>query len=101
MALKNITPEMAELSARRSMRTVILLFCLGFVCATVLAYVLGALQVRLYTEAAIVGMSMWIGFIMPATINRVVWDHVPLSLYGIETGQWLCALIIMSIVLVF
>lgn len=101
MSLKHITPDMANSAARRSYSTMFLLFIAGLSCSLLLAYVLGALRVTSGTESILIATALWLGFTVPATIGRLVWDHIPLQLYLIETGQWLVSLVIMAIVLVY
>ncbi len=101
MNLKHITPDMADSAARRAYSSTFLLLACGLACSLVLAYVLGALRVTLFSEAVLIACVLWLGFTIPTSIGRIVWDHAPLKLYFIETGQWLVSLIIMSLVLVF
>ncbi len=101
MSLKHITPDMADRSARRSYGATFLLFVAGLLSALLLAYVLGALYVHSYIEAMMIAIALWLGFMIPATIGRLVWDHAPVTLYAIETGQWLVSLVIMSFVLIY
>jgi hypothetical protein len=101
MDLKHITPDMANSAARRSISSAFLLFVGSLCCALVLGYILGALAVSTYVDSMFVAISIWLAFIVPPTLGRLVWDHVSYKLYAIETGQWLVSLIIMSFLLVY
>jgi hypothetical protein len=101
MSLKQITPEMAERSSRLAAHTTAVMLVLGMCAALILARVLHALSVESIAEALFTAVSAWLGFVVPATINRVLWDHVSLMVYAIETGQWLITLCLMAVVLVY
>ncbi len=101
MSLKHITPDMADRSSRLSMHSTAIMLVLGIVCALILSRVLTALSIVSVAGGLLTALSLWIGFIIPGTVSRVLWDHVPVSLYLIETGQWLAALSVMSIVLIY
>lgn len=101
MSLKHITPELAERASRLAMRSTATMIMLGIVAAVILSRILIALQIETLGSAVVTAFSIWIAFVVPATINRVLWDHATLSLYAIETGQWLVSLTVMSIVLAY
>jgi hypothetical protein len=101
MSLKHITPEMAERSSRLATHSTAAMIVLGIIAAFMLSRVLVALHIETLVGACVTACALWIAFVVPATINRVLWDHAPLSLYAIETGQWLASLTIMSVVLAY
>jgi UDP-N-acetylmuramyl pentapeptide phosphotransferase/UDP-N-acetylglucosamine-1-phosphate transferase len=41
----------------------------------------------------------WIGFAAPILLNAVLWERKPFTLYLIDAGYWLVALLAMSLVL--
>jgi membrane protein YdbS with pleckstrin-like domain len=100
MRMKRITPDMAERSSRLALHTTAVMIALGILSAFMLSRVLYALAIDTYVVSVVVAFCVWIGFVIPVTINRVLWDHESLALYGIETGQWLVSLCIMAIVLI-
>ncbi len=101
MSLKHITPEMAERSSRLAMHSTAVTIVLGIFSALILSRVLVALEIETLAGACVTALSLWVAFVVPATMSRVLWDHAALSLYAIETGQWLVSLTIMSIVLAY
>ncbi len=101
MSYKHITPEMAERSSNFSSHTTAVMIVLGIPAAMILSRIIVTLEIESYGGAIMTAFSVWLAFIVPATINRVLWDHVPLSLYAIETGQWLVSLVLMSVVLLY
>lgn len=101
MSLKHITPEMAERSSRLAMHSTATMIVLGIFAALIVSRVIVALDVQTLTDASLTALSLWLAFVVPATINRVLWDHISLPLYAIETGQWLVTLILMSVVLAY
>jgi hypothetical protein len=101
MSYKSISPEMANRASRLSLHTTVVMVVLGMITSFLLSHVLYALSIVSYTDAFITAVFLWTGFIVPVTINRVLWDHEPLVLFGIESGQWLVSLCIMSLVLIY
>lgn len=99
MSLKRITPEMAERSSRQSLLVTFITVLLGIVTAAMLAFVVHVLRLDTIFHAALSGFCIWISFVVPTAMHRVLWDHVPLALFFIETGQWLVSLVIMTTVL--
>lgn len=99
MRMKQITPLMAERSSRLSLHTTAVMIVLGITCAYMLARVEYAIAIDSYSGAIALGIGTWIGFMVPATISRVLWDHSSLALFGIESGQWLVSLCIMALIL--
>ncbi len=101
MGEKHITPEMAERSSRLATHSTAVSIVLGLVASLFLSRVLVALHVETLSAALITASWMWVAFVVPATIHRVLWDHISVRLYLIETGQWLVTLMCMSVVLAF
>lgn len=99
MSYKHITPAMADRASKLSVHTTAVMIVLGVVTAFMLSRILYALDIHTYSGGLITAASLWVGFVVPATISRVLWDHAPLALYVIETGQWLVSFCIMSLVL--
>lgn len=100
MQMKHITPDMAERSSRLALHSTAVMVVTGIFASFMLSHVLVALAIESVWVAVLTAFGVWLGFVVPATISRVLWDHMPLSLYGIETGQWLVSFCIMAMVLV-
>ncbi len=100
MRLHGTTPAMAEHGAKRAR----LYTVLGFVSCVVVAYIMRALMIGLgimdIVSAVRLGSYMWLGFAVPILLGSVLWEHRPLKLYLINIGYWLCALIVMAVILV-
>lgn len=99
MRMKHITPDMAERSSRLLLHSTAIMIVVGILSSFMLSHVLYALEVATVLHATLLAFGLWLGFVIPSSINRVLWDHAPLTLYAIETGQWLVSFIIMAIVL--
>lgn len=97
--MKRVTPDMAERSSRLALHSSAIMIIGGVFAAFMLSHVLYALRVESYAIAVATGFGIWLGFVLPSSINRVLWDHMPLTLYAVETGQWLVSLCIMATVL--
>lgn len=100
MRLNAVTPERAERGARlRHLYT-----ALGLVANLVVAYVMRVFLVDIgitnTADAARVGFFIWLGFVAPILLGAVLWEHRPVSLYLLNAGYWLVALIAMAIILV-
>ncbi len=101
MSMKRITPDMAERSSRLSLHTTAVMIVLGMIASVMLSHILSRVAAGSLAAGLAIGFGVWLGFVVPSTINRVLWDHESLALYAIETGQWLVSLSIMSILLVY
>ena len=101
MSMKHITPEMAERSSRLALHTTMVMIVLGMFSALMLSRVLFALATYSVVQGLLTACGLWLGFVVAPTIIRVLWNHEPLSLFAIESGQWLVSLCIMSLVLVY
>ena len=101
MSMKRVTPDMAERSSRLSLHTTAVMIVLGMIASLMLSRVLSIFAAGSLFAGLGTAIGVWLGFVLPSTINRVLWDHESLALYGIETGQWLVSLCIMAIVLVY
>ena len=100
MKMKHITPDMAERSSRFAFHSTGITIVVGLFASFMLSHVLVGLAIDSVWDAVLIAFGIWLGFVVPATISRVLWDHTPLALYGIETGQWLVSFCIMATVLV-
>ena len=100
MRLNGVTPEMAERGTQR--RHVYM--ALGFIASLAVAYVMRMLLVGLgisdVTSAARLGLLISLGFAAPLLLGSVLWEHRPFTLYLINVGYWLVALVAMAVILV-
>ncbi len=97
--LSHLTPEMTEHAQRNRMlfSFVSLIAALGVAVALFCMY--DALSIHDSIKAAGVGICLWIGIVVPVTLGDVLWQQKPLKLYAIDSGYWLFAIIVMSIIL--
>lgn len=100
MRLNNVSPEMAERGARRRHLYTALGLVANLVAAGILRMLLGGAGMTSVPNAARIGFLLWLGFVAPILLGSVLWEHRSVSLYLINAGYWLVALIAMSIILV-
>ena len=100
MRLNAVTPEQAERGASRRHVYTILGLVANLVVATILRIFLVGLAISSVPGAARVGFMIWLGFVAPVLLGSVLWEHRPLSLYFIQAGYWLVALVAMAAILV-
>jgi hypothetical protein len=102
MRLAGITPEMAERGKRRMPVYIII----AFLSATLAAWVMNTIGVALGIhdwKGAIFNLALWawLGFVVPAMLGSVLWEHRPLSLYLINALYWLVTLCAIALILLF
>ena len=99
MRMKHITPEKAERASRLAAHSTAVMLVMGMCASFMLFQIMIAFGIESAREALLTGAGIWLGFVVPATVSRVLWDHIPLTLYAIEAGQWLVSLCVMAVVL--
>ncbi len=99
MQLKHITPEKAERASRLAFHSTGVMLVLGIFSAIMLFRIFVALEIDTAWHGVLSAIGIWLGFVVPTTIHRVLWDHIPLRLYAIETGQWFISFCLMGAVL--
>lgn len=102
MHLAHITPEMAARGKRRMPVYAVI----GFVAATLIAWIMNAIGVALgiYDWVGAIfelALSVWIGFVVPTMLNMVLWEQRPLKLYLITVGYWFVSFCAISLILLF
>ncbi len=100
MRLNGISPEMAERGAKRMHIYAAIGFCAFVVSAYIMRELLRGLGFASPADAACLGLALWIGFAAPILLGSVLWEHRPITLYIINIGYWLVALVIMAVILV-
>jgi len=100
MRLQNVSPEMVERAARRRHLHTALGLAANLIVASVLRILLTGVGITITPDAARVGFLLWLGFAAPIMLGSVLWGHRPFSLYLINAGYWLAALIVMAVILV-
>jgi len=78
-------------------------YALSFVGALVMSFVLAHVVYYVgstnFIEGFIIGFLMWLGFVAPISFNSCLFEKKPQGLVLINTGYYLAALIVMSIVI--
>lgn len=76
----------------------------GFVAAMVIAYVMSyfaiAWQVYDWIGALELAFWIWLGFVAPTMLTRVLWEQQPFRLYLINACYWYVTLSIMAVIVV-
>lgn len=100
MRLTGVTPEMAEKGARRMP----LYAFFGLLSSMLAAYVMNyfgiAWGVYDWIGAIELGIWTWVGFVAPAMLGSVLWEHRPVRLYLINSLYWLVSFVVMAVILV-
>ena len=91
--------KVAALPQGNMIRSYVLAFIAAFIIAMILALTLAATSSQGVGEGVLTSVILWIGF-TGATIGvNMTFQRRPISLYGIEAGYHLVAMIIYSILL--
>jgi hypothetical protein len=70
-----------------------------FVLAYVIAHFVLLLGVSNWFIAAHFGLLLWIGFPVVLLVGSVLWEHVPVKVAAIHSGDWLVKLLVIPIIL--
>lgn len=100
MRFSGMTPEMAERGARHRHLYMLGGFIAALVVASAMRTLLLDLQISDIAGAARFGAAIFVGFAAPLTFGSVLWEHRPFTLYLLNAGYWLLALVAMAITLV-
>ncbi len=91
--------KVAALPKSKMTVSYVLAFVAAFIVATVLGVTLRAVNAQSVGDAVVAAVVLWVGF-TGATIGvNMIFERRPLSLFGIEAGYHLVALIVYAIVL--
>jgi hypothetical protein len=95
-----ITPEMAEHGARYRHVHLAIGFCLAFVTAFVVQYLMSQLEVHSLLDACAFAFFVWIGFVVPVSAAAFLWEHRSITFYILNISYWFVASVIMCVILV-
>lgn len=104
IALMQFTPEsMAEARNKGMTKSYLITFVGALVMAYVLyhtiAFAFGFMQVSGAVAALSSGFWMWLGFVMPVTLGKVIWEGKSWPLWAIDNGYYLALLLINSAII--
>ena len=103
MKLMGYTDESMEKAKKGMGKLYVLSFLLSLVTAYLLSHVMTMSQYFYGFEDVPTGLTsafwMWLGFIMPVQATEVIFGGKKWSLFGINTGYQLAALLLMGIIL--
>lgn len=100
MRMSNITPEQAERGKKRMALSAVIGIIAAAWLAWVMSFVLAAFGVYDIPGAIDVSFWLWAGFVVPVMLGVVLWEAKPLTLYFINIGYWLIALLVTGVILV-
>jgi hypothetical protein len=69
------------------------------VMALVLAVVVYLANATTTFEGVVVGMLLWIGFVVPLEIGELIWEKIPFKLFAIRIGNHLVGLSVSGFIL--
>lgn len=102
MRLSGHTEKSMKQAKERGMsRTYFINFIGTLLLVYVLAQLMQYLVITTWADAAMLSVGIWVGFFATTHLNSVLWDGKPWTLYFINAGYSLVALILSSIILVF
>lgn len=103
MKLMGLTMEKMKEAKQEMMKTYAISFVLALVTAYILSHVMTFSENFFHYSRLATGLSsafwMWLGFIMPVQATDVLFGGKKWSLFGINTGYQLVAVLAMGIVL--
>ena len=70
----------------------------SLIVAAVLAGFAARLGIVSWTSAALLGLTMWVGFPLVLWIGAIIWENVPLKLAAIHAGDWLVKLLVVAVI---
>lgn len=79
----------------------IVTFAAEFWIASILAgaLILAPVEAGIWTITVVTPIILWIGFVMPAMLVNNSFERRPFSLFAINAGHWLGALVIQAVVI--
>ena len=95
--LAELHPAYAD-SGPPSARDVVVELARNLVVAGVLAWLVYQIGVDDWTQAALLGFVLWVGFPLIILIGSVYHEKVPVKLASIHAGDWLLKLVVIAII---
>lgn len=101
------TKEQMDIGAAKMQKEGWKTYLPAFIASVAMAWVLGYVIIFASNYFLITGMSMglmmgfwmWVGFVVPVTLSTVLWEGKSWSLWLLNSGYYLCALVMMGVIL--
>lgn len=102
--MMKFTPEQLAAGRQKSMtKSYVIMFVAALIMGYVLYHSIAFASGFMQQSGALVGMQggfwMWLGFIIPVTLGRVLWEDRSWSLWAFDNGYYLAVLLINSAII--
>ena len=91
--------QMTELQSHGVKRSALLALFSSLTTAYVLAVIIGIMGFTGLAYGAVTGLLVWAGFLATSQLGPVLWEGRPMSLFAVNAGYHLVALVLMGAVL--
>ena len=99
MRLTNVTPEMAERGRALSFFASSASLLGAFLIASTVRFLFAALGVESPYDALISAGALWVGLCVPVLVGQTLWEGKPVTLLLINILYWLCALLLVGVLI--
>lgn len=100
MALSGITPEAMGGAKKKSMALTYLMSFIGsLMMSAVFAWIFSSIGEANAGAGMAGGFWLWLGFIVPVMLGKVLWEGKPWKLYFLDTGYYLVNLLIIGAII--
>lgn len=100
MALVGMTPEAVAKSKKKGMTASYLMMFIGaLITASVFAWILESIAQVSIEAGMIGGFWLWLGFIAPVMLGKVLWEGKSWKLYFIDVSYYLVLLMVFGAIL--
>ena len=100
MKLSNISEKQIEEAKKKGMaKSYVIMFVSTLVMGYILAHFVGYVQAKTVTDAFMLALWTWLGFIVTVLISSVLWEGKSYKLYLLNIFHYLVTLVVMSIIL--
>lgn len=97
MRLQGLTPEKIKEQSQAMGTTYLLSFVMAVVSATVYQWIFLLYNTASLSEALLLAVIVWIGFVFTVMTNRSLFVKAPFALVLIDSGYYLAALLAWSV----
>jgi hypothetical protein len=103
MQLSGMSPEAIERGKKHMLLKTVVAFAAALAMAYMLSTVLfmsGQVGAGITFDTFLWALLLWAGFIFPVMLGAVLWEAKSTVLLAINAGYWLCAVVLMSGIIV-
>ena len=93
------TKKEMKKASEKSRKKYFVTFIGSVITAYILAYLIYFMGVGRIFEGAMLGLLIWVGFIVPLSVGAVLWEGKSMKLFFINIFYWAINLILMGIIL--